>query len=244
MRQIATFHRNRRAFAAVLVALAAGAVAAAGAGWAQQAPAISSLSRGEAGAQASAPDTKANDELLAKTAKMYYSTRAAGLDGFDCDVHPDWRTLFSSANNGATLPDDDARLTTLKPVKIALHARMAGGSTMEWNRPPSPDKPLDADSTAMLDQLHQATEQTLQGFLQFWTPFVDGSVVPASSEGLTDHPVRRRLDASRRTERHRSDGDLLQRECPAALQRADRRDVDQVRTVVPVHGEGAAGEWV
>jgi hypothetical protein len=180
MRQIATFLRSRRAFAVALLALVG-----AGAGWAQQAPGISPSAGTEASTQGSDADSKANDALLAKTANMYYSTRTAGLDGFDCDVHPDWRTLFSSANNGAALADDDERLTTLKPVKIELHARMAGGSTMEWNRPSSSDKPLDADSTAMLDQLHQATEQTLQGFLQFWTPFVDGSAVPVSSEGMT-----------------------------------------------------------
>jgi hypothetical protein len=28
-------------------------------------------------------------------------------------------------------------------------------------------------------------DQIVQGFLQFWTPFVDGSVVPASPEGMT-----------------------------------------------------------
>jgi hypothetical protein len=33
--------------------------------------------------------------------------------------------------------------------------------------------------------MHQATEQALQGFMQFWTPFVDGSAVPANSSGLT-----------------------------------------------------------
>ena len=36
----------------------------------------------------------------------------------------------------------------------------------------------------MLENMHSATEQTLQGFMQFWTPFVDGSAVPTSSEGL------------------------------------------------------------
>jgi hypothetical protein len=178
MRRMVALLHNRRAFAAVFLALVTGAA------WAQQAPASPPSAAASVTGEATAPATKADDELLAKTAKMYYSTRTAGLDGFDCDVHPDWRTLFSSANNGAALADDDSRLATLKPVKIALHARMAGGSTMEWNRPASPDKPLDAEATNMLDQLHQATEQTMQGFLQFWTPFVDGSVVPASSEGL------------------------------------------------------------
>jgi len=130
------------------------------------------------------PATKENDELLAKAAKLYYSTARAGLEGFDCAVHPDWRALFAKANKNTVIAEDDPRIVLLKSVGITLHAHMKGGSTLEWIQAPSSDKPLDEDSTAMLDSMHQATEQTLQGFLQFWTPFIDGSVVPASSEGL------------------------------------------------------------
>jgi len=130
------------------------------------------------------PATKENDELLAKAAKLYYSTARAGLEGFDCAVHPDWRALFARANKSIVIAEDDPRIVLLKSVSITLHAHMKGGSTLEWIQAPSPDKPLDEDSTAMLDSMHQATEQTLEGFLQFWTPFIDGSVVPASSEGL------------------------------------------------------------
>jgi hypothetical protein len=59
---------------------------------------------------------------------------------------------------------------------------MQGGSTLDWTQ--NPAKPLDDDSSALLTKMHQTTEQTLEGFLQFWTPFVDGSVVPESAEGL------------------------------------------------------------
>jgi hypothetical protein len=38
--------------------------------------------------------------------------------------------------------------------------------------------------TSALDQMHKGTEQAIQGFMQFWTPFVDGSIVPASSNGV------------------------------------------------------------
>ena len=131
-----------------------------------------------------APAASNDNELLAKAAKLYYSTREAGLDGFDCNVHLDWKSLFSSGNGGAAIAADDPRLSTLKPVRLTVHARMGGGSTMDWVQPPSADKPADAETANMLDAMHRATEQTLQGFLQFWIPFVDGSVVPATSEGL------------------------------------------------------------
>ena len=126
----------------------------------------------------------ANDALLAKAGTMYYSTAKAGLNGFDCAVHPDWHTVFASANPGTAVSNSDSRVTLLNGVAITLHARLKGGSTLDWT--PAAGSTTDADSTSLLTQMHQATEQTLvQGFLQFWrTPFVDGSVVPANSSGL------------------------------------------------------------
>jgi hypothetical protein len=81
--------------------------------------------------------------------------------------------------------EDDARILLLQSVKINLHAQLQGGSTLEWTPDASTSQPLDEDSTTLLKKMHEVTEQTLEGFLQFWTPFVDGSVVPASADGLT-----------------------------------------------------------
>jgi len=132
----------------------------------------------------SEPDAKANDEILAKAGKLYYSTTKAGLAGFDCAVHPDWRKIFLSAGKASAVAADDPRIVLLKPVKIALHARLNGSSSLDWAAPATPDKPLDQSSIDLLEQMHQATEQTLTGFLQFWTPFADGSAIPASAQGL------------------------------------------------------------
>lgn len=125
-----------------------------------------------------------DDALLAKAATMYYSTAKAGMMGFDCAVHPDWRTLFTSDGQGAAVSDNDSRVILLNGVAITLHARMKGGSTLDWN--PASGGATDADSTALLKGMREATEQRLvQGFLEFWTPFVDGEAIPASSSGLT-----------------------------------------------------------
>ena len=129
-------------------------------------------------------EKKANDALLARAGKLYFTTGSVGLEEFDCTVHPDWHALFVSANKGATVADDDARIVLLKTVKITLHGRLKGGSSLDWIRAADPDKPLDQDSSTLLDSMHGATEQTLQGFMQFWTPFVDGSAMPANSDGL------------------------------------------------------------
>jgi hypothetical protein len=177
--------RSRRASNLLILLMTAGTAV-----FAQQSsdpvPSTAATASGDtrSGATQIAAGGKADDDLLAKTARLYYSTRAAGLDGFDCDVHPDWRTLFSTADNGAAVADNDTRLVTMTPVRIALHARMGGESTIDWKPPANPDKPADPDAATMLDRMHEATEQTLRGFLQFWTPFVDGSVVPENSTGL------------------------------------------------------------
>lgn len=132
-----------------------------------------------------APATGGDDAWLASTSKLYYSTAKAGLNGFDCAIHPDWRGLFMTSSPGTDVSDDDAHVALLKSVKINLHARMQGGSTLDWNPGPNSGEPLDDASTKMLTRMHEATEQTIEGFMQFWTPFVDGSVVPDSSQGLT-----------------------------------------------------------
>jgi hypothetical protein len=131
---------------------------------------------------AAAPDSDA--EWLVKTSKLYYSSSKAGLTGFDCSVHPDWRTLVMSTSKGEVVADDDPRITLLQGVRIGLHARMNGGSTVEWEAESAPDKPLDENSTAMLNKIHQTLEQTLQGFMQFWSPFMEVAIVPNTTEGL------------------------------------------------------------
>lgn len=130
------------------------------------------------------PTKSENDAMLAKAGKLYYSTTKYGLGGFTCAVHPDWYTLFVSARKGDTVAENDPRIVLLQSVKLTLHAHMKGGSTLDWEPAPDPSNTLDKDSLTLLNDMHDATEQTLMGFLQFWTPFVDGSAVPENSEGL------------------------------------------------------------
>ena len=132
------------------------------------------------------PTTPQNPDnaWLAKAAALYYSSAKAGLTGFDCSIYPDWHTLFITANKGESVAEDDPRIALLKTVKITMHARMKASSTLEWILEPNPDKPLDEASNQLLDGMHQSVQQTLEGFLQFWGPFIDGSVVPDSADGL------------------------------------------------------------
>lgn len=115
--------------------------------------------------------------------KVYYSLPAAGLANFKCTVHPDWHSYMVSALNGKEIANDDSHLVLLNQVKITLHAHMKGGSSLEFNDPPdNRARPLDAASERLIGDLHQTVEQTLQGFMQFWKPFVDGTIIPKSTE--------------------------------------------------------------
>jgi hypothetical protein len=170
------------------------------ASYAQNPPAKSSASTGPA------PGTISNDELLARAAKLYYSTTRAGLNSFVCEVHPDWHTIFVSTSKDSTIANDDPRIALLKTVKIILHGRLKGGSTVDWTPTAKPGPPIDADSARMLDSMHGGTNQTLQGFMQFWTPFVDGSTIPDSAQGLeignteTGHTIHADLSGTSLTE--------------------------------------------
>ena len=129
---------------------------------------------------------RSNDEdaLLARAAKLYYSTKSAGLTGFDCAVHPDWSKLFQGTESQINTAGSRESVNLLKSVAIRLHARMNGGSTLEWVQPSNASRPLDQASAETVDQMHKAIEETLTGFMQFWTPFVDGSVVPPNAKGI------------------------------------------------------------
>jgi len=154
----------------------------------------------------SAASLSPDDELLARASKLYYSTAKAGLDSFVCEVHPDWHTIFVSASKNVEIAEDDPRIVLLKTVKITLHGRLKGGSTVDWTPPANPDSPIDANTRRMLESMHETTNQSLQGFMQFWTPFVDGSAIPDSAEGLEiektekGHTIRATLSGTSLTE--------------------------------------------
>jgi len=150
--------------------------------------------------------TKADLEWLSKTSKLYYSSAKAGLTGFDCAIHPDWQTVFATVGKDANVAADDPRIALLNSVKITVHAHMRGPSTIEWVADSNPDKPLSQESTDLLDGLHRSIEQTLEGFLQFWGPFFENTVVPDTTDGLeithtpTVHTIRAKQGDTELTE--------------------------------------------
>jgi hypothetical protein len=129
----------------------------------------------------SSSSSNANSEWLAQAAKLYFSSSKAGLKGFDCALKPNWQALYSSKSGGSVNAADVSPVALLNSVKTALHARMDSGSIVDWN---PPAQQLDTAQTALLNQMHDALNQMVQGFMQFWTPFIENQVVPDSSDGL------------------------------------------------------------
>jgi hypothetical protein len=149
---------------------------------AQQPDAAAASSSQSAATQNEESRRSADDALLVRAAKLYYSTKSVGLSGFDCTVHPDWVKLIESMETQGTVTEGNVLL--LKSTGISLHARMNGGSRLEWIQPSNASKPLDQASAATIDQIHKAIEEALMNFMQFWTPIVDGSMVPLSSANI------------------------------------------------------------
>jgi len=123
-----------------------------------------------------------NDALLEKAAALYDSTAKDGLQGFDCQVHPDWNLIMTSSRKGVPAVGDNAKLALLGTAKIVLHARLKGGSSLDWQIQDGSEKPVDKAEMAMLDQAHRGIQNTLVGVLKLWIPLVDGSVAESLGE--------------------------------------------------------------
>jgi len=170
--------RKLRMLLPVKVASAALAFAcAAGHGQSPAGQAQSPASNGPAQAAGAA---SLNDALLAKATTLYDSAAKTGLRGFDCRLHPDWKKVMSSARGGAAVADDDPKLVLVEGAKITLHARLSGGSSVDWQMPEA--KQLSAEQTAMLERARRGMEQTLLNTLKLWTPLVDGSIAEPLGE--------------------------------------------------------------
>ena len=123
-----------------------------------------------------------NDTLLAKATTLYASTTKSGLRSFDCQVHPDWKKIMSSARKGDAIAADDPKLTLLGAVKITLHAKVTGDSTLDWQVPDQWKIPPGSADASTLDQAHHGMEQTLTGMLKLWGPLADGTVPESLGE--------------------------------------------------------------
>jgi hypothetical protein len=172
----------QRSQLAVLVRMSTAAGVAALSCLLVQAQALPADATPPAAAPQSGSAASLGDTLLAKATNLYDSTAKSGLHGFDCQAHPDWNKIESSAKKGAPDAADDAKVALLNTVKITLHARLGGASSIDWQLPQAAEKQLDPATSDMLDHSRHGVENTLVGFLKLWTPLIDGSVAESLGE--------------------------------------------------------------
>jgi len=130
------------------------------------------------------------DALLGNATALYGSMAKAGVRGFDCQVHPDWKRMMESSSKGEPVAGGEAKLALLSTVRITLHARLKGGASLDWQAPAAPER--DQAAAAMLERAHRSMENTLEGVLKLWIPLVDGSV--AEAFGAEDADVKQSGD--------------------------------------------------
>jgi len=154
-----------------------------------------------AGSQSATTPPNPENEWLAKASKLYFSSAKSGLAGFSCEVHPDWHALFVSTSKGAESSASDAYVAQLEKVSVKMHARMLGGSTIEWQTDSTDSNAPSSDSNEVMDKMHQTVQQILEGFLQFWSPFMEVTIVPPKADGLeiTHGPASNTIHAKQGT---------------------------------------------
>ncbi|MDE3201178.1 MAG: hypothetical protein KGN79_09690 [Acidobacteriota bacterium] len=155
-------------------------------------------------APANASPASVDDAILAKAAKRYYSAVRPGtahgiLESFQCNIEPEWPTLLAAMDKAThrsstgTIAPNDPRLALLVPVTISVNAEINGRSTLNWNQPAEATQPLDENAAATLELVHQSVQHALEGFFQFWTPFINGTIVPKTSKGIQAHQTAQGL---------------------------------------------------
>lgn len=145
-------------------------------GWAQ-----SSSDRGFGSQQGAATN---NDAWLTHVRSLYSSTEREGLTGFDCTVQPDWRTMIASANAGKVDALGERKIAALNGAQVTLHAKTDGTATIDFNAPTPPP-----DLADVMNTFSSATKQSLGGFVQFWSPFANETVIPDTSQGVDFAPT-------------------------------------------------------
>jgi hypothetical protein len=127
---------------------------------------------------------KEKTSLLLAAKARYYNLQSIGVKGFGCDVDVDWNSLFASAA-GKEPAADDPMMKYLQAARLSFTNDLRGKGKVEWALKGVP--PEGKEKAA--DELRSSLKQTLEGFLQAWTPFLNGDVIPQSPKTLKATPT-------------------------------------------------------
>ena len=113
----------------------------------------------------------AKTQVLLSAKQQYYNLRAAGVKSFACTAETDWVSLFQTVA-GVTLADDNATLTYLRSGRLRFRADLAGTRDVSWQMTGAPPEGMGEK----LDGLREAVKKIIDGFVEAWTPGLNGGL--------------------------------------------------------------------
>jgi hypothetical protein len=112
---------------------------------------------------------------LSAARATYYTPTTDGLQSFHCDVTNNWKLILNDVSA------DDPFLAWLTQVSISLDDNLKTGGKATWTSA----KPPPADAADAENQIQKGLTQMLQGFMQTWNGYMNGSMVPEPDSSTT-----------------------------------------------------------
>ena len=122
--------------------------------------------------------------LLLSARQQYYNLRTNGVKSYTCNVYFDWDGFFTQVA-GKPLPKDDPTMVYLKSLKLVLVNDLSGEGDMKFIDAGAPPE----DHKEGVEKLKASIKQMVGGFVQAWTPTLNGTIIPVEVDGMKKTPA-------------------------------------------------------
>ncbi len=122
--------------------------------------------------------------LLLSAQKQYYNLLTSGVKSYTCDVFFDWDGFFTQVA-GKPLPKDDPTMVYLNSLKLVLVNDLSGQGDMKFVDAGAPPE----DHRDGVEKLKGSIKQMVGGFVQAWTPTLNGTIIPADVDSMKKTPA-------------------------------------------------------
>jgi hypothetical protein len=112
---------------------------------------------------------------------LYYIPADQGLQGFQCNVHFDWKSFLEKANS-TTVSDLDQRLLYLQSIRLSVTDDLKSSGSLDWSAPAPPPDPGDNS----VDQIRSGFQSLVTGFFETWNGFYTGSIISPDVHAVVD----------------------------------------------------------
>ena len=121
--------------------------------------------------------------LLISARQQVYNLRTSGVKSYTCDVFFDWDDFFTQVA-GKPLPKDDPTMVYLNSLKLVLVNDLSGDASMKFIDAGAPPE----ERKDGVEKLKGSIKQMVGGFVQAWTPTLNGTIIPAEVDSLKKTP--------------------------------------------------------